>query len=80
MGLFDSVRWDCPDCKAKHMVEVQSKTGPCLLKCYDPLNVPLDMAVGMVGQRAICHKCRKEYVISGDAPISMKLSIREIKT
>lgn len=42
MGMFDSVWFECPNCKSR--IEAQSKGGDCYLNNYTPDKVPYDVA------------------------------------
>ena len=55
MGLFDSVRFECPECGER--MSVQSKAGDCILKDYDSEAVPLNIAGDILGEVHCCQHC-----------------------
>ena len=64
MGLFDTVNFWCPQCRAK--IEVQSKAGSCLLAEIDERQVPLDIAADIEGEEAWCKDCDGPFEVVRD--------------
>ncbi|MHA2066687.1 MAG: hypothetical protein ACXABY_20130 [Candidatus Thorarchaeota archaeon] len=77
MGVFDSVRFDCPNCKAEKAIEAQSKAGECSLRLFDPRNVPVEIAVDLFNQNVYCYQCNHTYKIDGNVPTYVSLHLRE---
>lgn len=66
MGMFDSVKIECPLCGEE--VLFQSKSGPCMLVTYDQGKVPIAVAQSVVGQVEVC-KCGEKLTAKLYAPI-----------
>ena len=79
MGMFDSIKFNCPNCGEE--LEAQSKSGACILGVYPPTEVPLDVAYDANRHAPIeCDKCHKKWyfdttVIPRAEPVN--LPIRE---
>ncbi len=63
MGMFDTVRFECPKCKST--VEHQSKAGKCDLIDYPERGVPLAIAADISGESAFCSNCQTEWRVCG---------------
>ena len=59
MGMFDTVKFDCPDCK--ETISEQTKSGPCNLNEYFAHAVPLSIAGCLDGDVLSCPLCRKDW-------------------
>lgn len=57
MGMFDSVHVKCPHCG--EFVEFQSKAGDCILRDYQPDDVPSDIALDVDGKVSECQNCKE---------------------
>jgi transposase-like protein len=53
MGMYDSVKVPCPDCKTIQLF--QSKSGPCNLNEYTLHNMPVEVAIDI--NRHAPYKC-----------------------
>ena len=60
MGMFDTVVVKCPHCVED--VEMQTKTGPCVLDVYTIDNLEMSVAVGVIGVNH-CHNCHGAFKI-----------------
>jgi hypothetical protein len=56
--MFDSVYVQCPHCGEE--VELQTKSGQCILGRYYLYNAPADVLLGIEG-RNYCEKCDKPF-------------------
>jgi phage FluMu protein Com len=61
MGMYDSVRVPCPDCK--EVIEFQSKAGECSLADYELHNAPPAILGDLDGQTCRCSKCGRAVTI-----------------
>jgi transcription elongation factor Elf1 len=61
MGMFDTVRFYCPECDAEK--EVQSKAGPCRLITYEYRDVPRAIAESLEGEVFTCGDCGTRFEI-----------------
>ena len=61
MGMFDSVRVNCPECN--NMVEFQSKAGACDLIDYNLYNAPSSILGDLHNESVACHKCGRFVTI-----------------
>lgn len=52
MGLFDRVYFSCPECGSS--VEIQSKSGECILAGYSQDAVPTVIALDLDGEEGYC--------------------------
>lgn len=66
MGMFDTIHFDCPNCKAT--IEVQSKGGECLMHNYRFDFVPIESALGITGETVVCQSCVKPFIIVSTSP------------
>lgn len=67
MGMYDTVRAECPNCKKK--VEFQSKEGDCVLRDYDlPGTVPVRIAVALDDATRQCTCGASVTIRIGDRP------------
>lgn len=62
MGLFDSVRADCPACETEASIEFQSKAGDCSMRSYDRFEVPTAIAADIHGEEAFCRQCGQRWM------------------
>lgn len=78
MGMFDSVKIDCPSCGAT--VEFQSKAGRCNLDEFSDEDVPLVIALDIVGDVETCVHCNKEFKIKFGIPMPKEVDmvLREV--
>lgn len=67
MGMFDTVRFKCPNCK-KREIEVQSKAGDCLLADYCQEKVPQDIAKDIEGEESYCQICHTTWRVIDCTP------------
>lgn len=67
--MFDSVKFDCPECGAEKAVEAQSKAGECVLDVFDPYQVPAEIAKDCIGDRVQCDECCKIFEVGGPIKI-----------
>lgn len=67
MGMFDTVRFKCPNCG--EFVEYQSKAGRCMLNLYDEDAVPPEIARDLHGDIDDCYHCGQEMVLKVQHPI-----------
>lgn len=75
MGMFDTVKVQCPKCG--HINSVQSKAGPCDLKEYPSYRVPLEMAGDLNGDESSCEECGVTFVLR--APFETVAMFVELK-
>lgn len=61
MGMYDTVRFFCPECDAA--VDLQSKAGPCTLKDYSYREVPHGIAESLQGRIFTCAACRTGFTV-----------------
>jgi transcription elongation factor Elf1 len=61
MGMFDEVRFTCPECG--NDIEVHSKAGECLLIKYYPDEVPYIIAKDIDKKRAKCGSCETVFTV-----------------
>ena len=59
VGMFDSVKADCPECGNLASIEFQSKGGTCGLIVYPASAVPLDVALDLGDGE--CNYCHLEF-------------------
>lgn len=63
--MFDSVKGKCPHCGEE--VELQSKSGKCLLAMYDVRKVPIEIAQDLdkdfCDYNNICKNCEGEFTL-----------------
>lgn len=62
MGMYDTVNFSCPICRTH--LEVQSKSGKCLLNDYSCDEVPPEIATDIVGDDVYCDKCEKSFKVA----------------
>jgi len=67
MGCFDSVIFDCPHCGNE--IEGQSKSGDCGMRRYAPVEVPADIAAGLIDEKIYCVNCKNYFRVVGQIPI-----------
>lgn len=60
--MFDSVMFVCPDCG--HIIEEQSKAGPCLLDVHSTQSVPLMIATSILNTDVYCEECHQNFIIA----------------
>ena len=77
MGLFDSVRFECPLCAQP--IIVQSKAGACLLDQYDAGAVPDPIADDIADDDAYCVRCDESFRIRRDSTRQKLVLIDENK-
>lgn len=76
MGMFDTVYFNCPSCKAR--IEVQSKAGHCKLGTYKSRSVPPEIARDIHGKTVYCD-CGKMIEIRAIEPIrTVEMYAREV--
>ena len=77
MGLFDSVYFTCPNCKAS--LEAQSKAGDCCMDTIDPYEVPVGIAKDIENKVLNCGECGRSYrVVSYDQiPKTVSMGLQE---
>lgn len=61
MGLYDSVNVNCWQCG--EVIELQSKSGNCIMNTYTLNDVPPDVIGGLAGEEGVCPKCGSGYKI-----------------
>jgi predicted RNA-binding Zn-ribbon protein involved in translation (DUF1610 family) len=61
MGMFDTVYVECPGCGEE--VEMQTKTGPCLLGQYSLDSAPPEVLLGVANEPECCPECFEEFII-----------------
>ena len=69
MGLYDTIIFTCPACGKK--IQVQSKSGLCLMRSYPATAVPLDIAAAANRHPTVC-QCGKAW-FAVVTEVSMKL-------
>lgn len=76
MGMYDTVKIECPNCKGE--LYKQSKSGDCMLKEYTIDKVPANIASSLISNPIICYYCNYEITIIADIPppqfIKLKVS------
>ena len=61
MGMFDRVYVNCLQCGER--IELQSKSGDCILAEYTLNDVPADVIGGLAGDEGNCPKCGAGYKV-----------------
>ena len=79
MGMYDTVRFECPNCH-KYLYE-QSKAGKCGCTGYDRKSVPIEIAKSLEDDVISCDGCGKSYKmqIKPPNPMVVKMKLKEIK-
>ena len=79
MGMYDTIIFNCPNCGTE--IEVQSKSGECILGVYESTDVPIPVAQDANRHAPFeCLKCHKKWYfdISGMPPLTrINLPIKE---
>lgn len=77
MGMFDSVYLKCPKCKTD--LEIQTKSGHCLLNSYELDEVPVEIARSLNGSTEKCYKCGHETTLEAvdEIPTHIKMKIKD---
>lgn len=65
MGCFDTIHFECPNCREK--IKLQSKSGKCELKNYHYTSVPVEVASDVRNIKITCF-CGAEYYIGMPTP------------
>ena len=73
MGMFDTVRLQCPYCD--QMTEEQTKSGPCMLHTYTLKTAPAGVMAGITGP-ICCQECGKTFMV--DYVSKPKFEIRQL--
>ena len=60
MGMFDTVVLECPNCKLE--VDVQTKSGSCILNVYTITNAPMEVMADVEGVN-VCYHCQTEFMV-----------------
>ena len=75
MGMFDTVRIECPLCK--YVNEFQSKIGECTLETYDIDNAPLlliaDLNDDGKKDRLLCSQCYAKIEVAVQFMVTVKV-------
>lgn len=74
MGMFDRVVFTCPSCGAS--VEVQSKSGDCMLDSFGPDMVPIQIAASIEGDTVHCESCNGTFVVCSAMEVPKTVSLR----
>lgn len=61
MGMYDTVRVECPKCGAD--VGFQSKAGDCYLREYRQDNVPSEIALDIAKDSNWCQNCGTQVMV-----------------
>ena len=62
MGMFDTVVWDCPECRTTGSIREQTKGMPDpQMREFPSHSVPLQATRG-VGQYVTCEACERQYL------------------
>lgn len=75
-GMYDSIIADCPKCGEK--MELQSKSGACLLDRYDINLCPVEVSIGLNGDMWKCQFCNTIFVVKLPLPDKVKLILEEV--
>lgn len=67
MGMYDTVRANCPKCN--NVVDFQSKSGDCRLELFEPHDVPLAVALDVHEQVEECSGCGYAVTLRMAVPI-----------
>ena len=78
MGMFDSLIIECPKCKKD--LEIQSKSGCCMLDVYNKNNLPAEVAVGLNGDVIECEFCRCKFIVKCNIPKPRLAQVKLIRT
>jgi hypothetical protein len=77
MGMFDSIKFCCPNCG--DVIIAQSKSGECMLNVYTNNNVPYDVAIDANRHAPFKCKCGKQWFLSRALYSTISLYPVEIK-
>lgn len=77
MSLFDRVYFSCPECGSS--IEIQSKSGECVLTGYFQEAVPTIIALDLDGEDAYCNSCNQYFVVELDEIPPETLPMRLVK-
>lgn len=69
MGMYDSVKFKCPDPLCNGDVVVQSKAGACVLDTFPQEDVPSEIAKDIVDWVDTCYDCGKKWKVKAITPI-----------
>jgi len=61
MGMFDTVRYDCPHCKKE--IQEQFKCGDCILDCFTLDEIDPKLFDMFTNELDICYHCDKFFSI-----------------
>lgn len=71
MGMFDSIYVKCPNCGTSE--EFQTKSGDCLLQCYNLNNAPDDVLLDVNRHSPYtCRKCGTQFAVDIKKRVSVK--------
>lgn len=76
MGMFDTIRFDCPFCGG--IIEEQSKAGDCLLLTHiSEDGVPPEIARSLDGETVHCFRCKGKFKVKSDEIKTVHLELVE---
>lgn len=76
MGMYDTVRAKCPDCK--EWMSEQTKSGPCDLNVYT-VGKSMDIVGAFLaeGMRLTCEHCDVSYTVKTNAPKNIQAFLEQ---
>lgn len=76
MGMFDTLYAPCPMCKER--VEIQSKSGPCVLEEFNwEDDLPIWLMLDLDGTIETCYKCNRRFRIRFDLEVKVNIKCTE---
>lgn len=60
MGVFDTIKFNCPDCKRS--IEVQVKDCLAMFNTYSNMSVPIRLVSDPIGEKIKC-SCGKRFTV-----------------
>ena len=78
MGMYDEIKWKCPDCHRKNYA--QSKSGECVMAAYPMTAVPTFVAMDANRHPLVC-QCGSEFVfeVPKMVPTMVALKLKKVK-